>query len=95
MDANNIIFQMPFDESNGSKVAFDYSQTRADGVVQGAAFVAGKNGNAISFGGKDTCDVSKSVLPNMNVDFSMMMWMQSRDVECGSPQKIGYLTLME
>lgn len=88
MDANNIIFQMPFDESNGSLVAFDYSQTRADGVVQGATFVAGKNGNAISFGGKDTCDVSKSVLPNMNVDFSMMMWVQSREVECGSPQKI-------
>ena len=32
MDANNIIFQMPFDESNGSLVAFDYSQTRAAGL---------------------------------------------------------------
>lgn len=91
MDANNIIFQMPFDESNGSLVAFDYSQTRADGVVNGAAFVAGKNGNAISFGGSDTCDVSKSVLPTMNVDFSIMMWVQGREIECGSPQKMIWL----
>lgn len=91
MDANNIIFQMPFDESNGSLVAFDYSQTRADGVVNGAAFVAGKDGNAISFGGSDTCDVSKSVLPTMNVDFSIMMWVQGREIECGSPQKTIWL----
>lgn len=91
MDANNIIFQMPFDESNGSLVAFDYSQTRADGVVNGATFVAGKNGNAISFGGSDTCDVSKSVLPTMNVDFSIMMWVQGREIECGSPQKMIWL----
>ena len=91
MNANNIIFQMPFDESNGSLVAFDYSQTRADGVVNGAAFVAGKNGNAISFGGSDTCDVSKSVLPTMNVDFSIMMWVQGREIECGSPQKMIWL----
>lgn len=91
MNANNIIFQMPFDESNGSLVAFDYSQTRADGVVNGAAFVAGKNGNAISFGGSDTCDVSKSVLPTMNVDFSIMMWVQGREIECSSPQKMIWL----
>ena len=91
MDANNIIFRMPFDESNGSLVAFDYSQTRADGVVNGATFVAGKNGNAISFGGSDTCDVSKSVLPTMNVDFSIMMWVQGREIECGSPQKMIWL----
>lgn len=91
MDANNIIFQMPFDESNGSLVAFDYSQTRADGAVNGATFVTGKNGNAISFGGSDTCDVSKSVLPTMNVDFSIMMWVQGREIECGSPQKMIWL----
>lgn len=88
MNANNIIFQMPFDESNGSLIAFDYSQNRADGVVNGATFVAGKNGNAISFGGSDTCEVSKRVFPNMNIEFSMMMWVQGREIECGSPKKM-------
>lgn len=88
MNANNIIFQMPFDESDGSLVAFDYSQNRADGAVNGARFVAGKNGNAISFGGNDTCDVSKTVFPNLNNEFTMMMWVQGREIECGSPQKM-------
>ena len=70
MSTNNIIFQMPFDESDGSTTAYDYSSNRADGIVTGARFVGGKNGNAISFAGADTCEVSKSVLPNMSVNFS-------------------------
>lgn len=88
MDANNIIFQMPFDESNGSSIAYDYSQNRADGVVNGATFVGGKNGNAISFAGTDTCEVSKSVIPNLSVAFSMMAWVMGRECECGSPKKL-------
>lgn len=88
MDANNILFQMPFDESDGATIAYDYSQNRADGVVNGAHFVQGKNGNAISFSGNDTCEVSKRVLPNMNVEFSMLAWVQGRQAECGSPSKM-------
>ena len=74
---------MPFDESNGSSIAYDYSQNRADGVVNGATFVGGKNGNAISFAGTDTCEVSKSVIPNLSVAFSMMAWVMGRECECG------------
>lgn len=88
MDANNIIFQMPFDESDGALIAYDYSQNRADGSVVGAHFVTGKNGNAISFGGDDYCEVSKSILPNMNTEFSILAWVQGRETECGSPQKM-------
>lgn len=88
MDANSIFFQMPFDESDGALIAYDYSQNRADGSVVGAHFVAGKNGNAISFGGDDYCEVSKSILPNMNTEFSILAWVQGRETECGSPQKM-------
>ena len=88
MNANSIIFQMPFDESNGSSVAFDYSQNRADATVNGAKFVAGKNGNAVSFEGAETCEVSKTVFPNMNIEFTMMMWAQGKEIECGSPTKM-------
>lgn len=88
MDANNIIFQMPFDESDGALIAYDYSQNRADGSVVGAHFVAGQNGNAIAFGGDDYCEVSKSILPNMNVEFSILAWVQGRQTECGSPSKM-------
>ena len=88
MDANNIILQKPFDESDGSLVAYDYSQNRADGAVNGAHFVTGKNGNAISFAGSDTCEESKAVFPNMTIDFTMMMWVQNREAELGSPQML-------
>lgn len=88
MDANNIILQMPFDESNGSAIAYDYSQSRADGTVTGATFVSGKNGNAISFAGSDTCEVEKEVLSSMDSDFSIVMWVQGRATDLGSPQKL-------
>lgn len=88
MSTNNIIFQMPFDESDGSTTAYDYSSNRADGIVSGARFVSGKNGNAISFAGADTCEVSKSVLPSMSMNFSMIMWVQGAECEIGTPQKL-------
>lgn len=88
MEANNIILNLPFDESDGSPIAYDYSQNRADGQVIGAHFVAGKNGNAIKFSGDDTCEVSKNILYNMAMEFSMLMWVQSSEVLCGSPKKL-------
>ena len=91
MEANNVILNLPFDESNGSPIAYDYSQSRADGQVLGAEFVAGKNGNAIFFNGGDTCEVSKSVLPSMNVEFSILLWAKGGEVHSGSPQKMIWL----
>lgn len=49
MDNKNIIFQMPFDESDGALVAYDYSSNRADGVVSGAHFVQGKTATPFPF----------------------------------------------
>lgn len=91
MNANNIILQMPFDETDGSTVAYDYSQSRADGAVNGAKFVAGKNGNAISFAGTDTCEVTKTVFSTLNADFTIMAWVQGKQIECGSPTKMIWL----
>lgn len=91
MEANNIILNLPFDESDGSPIAYDYSQNRADGQVVGAHFVTGKNGNAIKFSGEDTCEVSKNVISNMAMEFSMLMWVQSSEILCGSPQKLIWL----
>ena len=85
---NNIIFHMPFDESDGSATAYDYSSNRADGVVTGAHFTAGKNGNAISFSGNDTCEVSKNVLPNLSVNFSILAWVKGAECELGTPGKL-------
>jgi hypothetical protein len=91
MNANNIILNLPMDESNGSEIAFDYSSSRADGQVFGAQFAPGKNGNAIKFAGNDTCEVYKSVLPSMGVEFSMLMWVKGGLVDLGSPKKLIWL----
>lgn len=91
MNTENSIFQMPFDESDGATTAYDYSPNRADGVVDGAHFVAGKNGNAISFAGDDTCEVSKSILPNLGVDFTILAWVQPGKREAGSPSNLIWL----
>ena len=91
MDSNNVILNLPFDEGIGSAIAYDYSTSRADGQVFGASFVPGKNGNAIKFTGKDSCEISKSVLSSMDVEFSMLMWVKSGEVECGSPKKLIWL----
>lgn len=88
MDSNNIILQMPFDEPDGSATAYDYSRSRADGAVNGAHFVQGKNGNAISFDGQSTCEVEKTTLPSMGVEFSILAWVQSHEADCGSPTKL-------
>jgi hypothetical protein len=88
MDSNNVILNLPFDESAGSTIAYDYSKSRADGQVIGATFVAGKNGNAIKFSGDDTCEVSNNIMPDMEMEFSMLMWVQTSSIECGTPKKL-------
>ncbi len=79
---------MPFDESKGSKIAYDYSPSRADGTVTGAHFVPGKNGNAISFSGNDTCDVDKTILSTLDGELSILAWVQGNEIECGSPKEV-------
>ncbi|GBU07959.1 hypothetical protein AwDysgo_12900 [Bacteroidales bacterium] len=93
MLSNNIILNLPFDESDGSTIAYDYSPSRADGHVNGAQFTAGKNGNAIKFKGNDTCEVSKFVLPNFDRDFTLSAWVKGGEIECGSPSKLIWVLL--
>ena len=89
MNSNNIILNLPFDESAGSLVAYDYSRSRADGNVIGADFVAGKNGNAIAFKGDGGyCELSKDIFATIGgVEFSMLFWVQALEVETGTPTK--------
>jgi hypothetical protein len=91
MDSKNVILNLPFDESAGASVAYDYSKSRADGQVYGATFVAGKNGNAIKFSGNDTCEVSDNIMSNMAMEFSMLLWVQSTEIESGTPKKLIWL----
>lgn len=88
-EQHNKILYLPFDEPAGSAVAYDYSKSRADGAVLNAAFVAGKNGNAIRFDGSGTCEVSQNVMSGrMNSDFTLTVWVKTIGVDAGSPTKL-------
>lgn len=91
MDANNIILNLPFDESDGSNVAYDYSPSRADVEVHSASFVAGRNGNAIKFTGSEYGEVTKQIFSNLNTPFSITLYVQSLEVETGTPTKFVWL----
>ena len=73
----NKILYLPFDEPEGSAVAYDYSASRADGAVSNATFVTGKAGNAIRFDGSGTCEVTQNVMSGrMNSDFTLTAWVK-------------------
>lgn len=88
MDANNIILNLPFDESDGSAVAYDYSPSRADVEVHSASFVAGRNGNVIKFTGDDFGEVTKQVLSNLNGAFTLTLYAQALELEAGTPKTL-------
>ena len=90
MDNTNIILQLPFDESAGSLVAYDYSNSRADGIVNDASFVKGRNGNAIEFDGYGTCEVTQSVL-NLLSNFTILAWVKTPQAQTGTPSKLIWL----
>lgn len=72
---NNIILNIPFDETAGSTTAYDYSSNRADGAVIDADFVGGKQGNCIKFDGAGHCDIERDIIP-LTGDFSILAWLK-------------------
>jgi hypothetical protein len=72
---NNIILNIPFDETAGSTTAYDYSRNRADGTVIDADFVSGKQGNCIKFGGAGHCDIERDIIP-LTGNFSILAWLK-------------------
>ena len=89
MNANNIILNLPFDESNGSEKAFDYSQSRADGDVFGASFVPGNNGNAIQFlGGDEYCELEHDIINSLGGNITIMAYVQVLELKAGTPRQL-------
>ena len=88
MEASDMILNLPFDEQNGSAKAFDYSQSRADGIVDGASFVSGNNGNAIQFlGGDETCEVEKEIISSLGGNLTIMANMRVVEIASGTPKQ--------
>jgi hypothetical protein len=74
---DNIVLDMPFDESEGSLAAYDYSINRADGEVVDSNFVSGggRPGNCIEFDGRGFCRVSEDVI-SVAGGFTLFAWLR-------------------
>lgn len=86
---NNLILNMPFDEPNGSLVAYDYSQSRADGTVVQSNFVSGRQGNCIEFTGEGYCEIAKNLI-TLTGSFTLLGWLKNKNFPDGfTGKKIG------
>lgn len=71
----DLILNLPFDESSGSPKAYDYARDRHDATVEGADFIAGRQGNCIHFDGEGSATIEDSFL-NLNGDFTLLAWIK-------------------
>lgn len=80
----NIILNLPFDESAGSRTAYDYAPVRHDASLSetGADFVAGRQGNCIEFDGTGRAEIEHDIV-NFAADFSMTAWIRRKQFPDG------------
>jgi hypothetical protein len=87
---NNVILNMPLDESADSTIAYDYSRNRADGTVTGSNFVQGRQGNCIEFNGAGYCQIPKNII-SITGDFTLLAWIKRREMgENFSGKRLGF-----
>lgn len=85
----NLILNIPFDEANGSTVAYDYAQNRHDATVVDCSFTAGKQGNCVHFGGAGHADIDYNVIP-LSGSFTILAWVKVNKYPDGcTGKKIG------
>lgn len=87
-----LVLYYPFDESDGSQTAYDYSVNRLDAQVSGGSFVAGRIGNAIKFTGSDKAVAISNPL-SFRSDFTISALVKGLKGNPGDtePKKVGWL----
>lgn len=87
----NVLLNIPFDESNGSQIAYDYANDRHDATVTDCTFVSGKQGNCIHFDGTGHADIESNLLP-LSGNFTIIAWVKSSEYadDC-TARRIGLL----
>lgn len=87
---DNLILNIPFDEPEGSTIAYDYSKNRNDGNVVNSRFIPGRQGNCIEFTGEGYCDIEKNIL-NLSSNFTLMFWLKHWQLTDGvTGKRIGF-----
>ncbi|OUN69469.1 LamG-like jellyroll fold domain-containing protein [Barnesiella sp. An55] len=72
----NLILNIPFDEANGSTVAYDFAQNRHDATVTDCSFVSGKQGNCIHFDGAGRAEIESNIV-TLSGNFTILAWLKS------------------
>lgn len=72
---NDLLLNLPFDEATGSPKAYDYAKNRHDATVEGADFIAGRQGNCIHFDGEGSATIEQSFM-NLTGDFTILAWIK-------------------
>ena len=76
MEDCNLILNLPFDETNGSTTAHDFSRNRTNATVEGCAFVGGKQGKAIQFDGDGHAEIASAMIDPTG-DFTLLAWIKT------------------
>ena len=72
----NLILNLPFDEVDGSTVAYDFAANRHDAEIVGCPFVVGKQGNCLRFPGEGYAEVPANVIP-LTGNFTILAWVKA------------------
>ena len=76
----NLILYLPFDETAGSAIAYDYAQNRHDAAVTKADFIVGKQSNAIHFDGSGKAEIASNFVL-LNYNFTILAWVRTNTYE--------------
>lgn len=88
---NNLILNLPFDETDGSTVAYDYAPIRHDAEITNCHFAAGKQGNCLQFDGNGYATVNSDLI-TFGGNFTILAWVKTSLFEDGcTGKRIGVL----
>lgn len=75
-EGQNLTLYLPFDETAGSDIAYDYARNRHDAAVTKADFIAGKQSNAIHFDGNGKAEIASNFVV-LDHSFTILAWVKA------------------
>lgn len=70
---NNPVLNIPFDEPDGSTVAYDYGPGAHHAEIEAGRFIPGRFGNCVYFPAEGKAEITQAVI-NFAQDFSFTIW---------------------
>jgi hypothetical protein len=74
--ADNVILDIPFDEADGSAIAYDLSPGHHHAAVELGRFVPGRFGNCVYFPNEGKAEIIEPVI-DFSSDFTFIIWVKS------------------